>query len=188
MTEEFLFATSINQRKAGAFTLAEMVVAVGLSGFFVLTLAGLLGQTLGVTTNIQKQLYAVAIAELAIENARNTPFNVLQSYSSKGTQVLNLYSENSGGSVPRLLPIQFDLSKNDVVYGAVNPLLGGFNADNRWTPNTGNFFRGRLEETISNADAAMSLNSLRIDVSVFYDAGEKQTRKLSRSILVFEND
>lgn len=175
-------------RNLCGFTLVEMVVAVGVSAVFVLMLASLLSQTMIVSNNVQKQIYATAIAEAAIENAKNTPFAVLSGYVNSGTQTINLYSDNNVGSVPRVPALQFDLLKTDTVFGAVNPLTGQFSDTAKWTSTSGNFFRGSVKETVSDAKGLTAMDSVKVDVEVSYDVGGKESTKISRSIFIFNDD
>lgn len=175
-------------RLCAGFTLVEMVVAVGVSSIFVLMLASLLSQTMIVSNNVQKQLYATAIAEAAIENAKNAPFAVLSNYLNAGTQTLNLYSDNNSASVPRLPPLQFDLLKTDTVFGAINPLTGQYIDSAKWTSTSGNFFRGTVKETVSDAKGLTAMDSVKVDVEVSYDVGGKETKRISRSIFIFKDE
>ncbi len=175
-------------RKIYAFTLVEMVVAVAVSSIFILLLASLLSQTMAVSSNVQKQLYATAIAEAAVENAKNAPFAVLTNYVNSGTQTLNLYSENNVANVPRLPPLQFDLLKTDTVFGAINPLTGQISDLSKWTLTNGNFFKGSIKETITEAKSLTAIDSVKVDIEVSYDVGGKESKKVSRSVFVFKND
>lgn len=175
-------------RRQFAFTLVEMVVAVGVSSIFILMLASLLSQTMVVSNNVQKQLYATAIAEAAIENAKNTPYAVLSSYVNAGTQTMNLYSDNNVANVPRLPPLQFDLLKVDTVFGAINPLSGQISDTGKWTLTNGNFFKGSVKETITDAKSLTAIESVKVDIDISYDVGGRESKKVSRSIFIFKND
>lgn len=167
------------------FTLVEMVVAIGVSSIFILLLASLLSQTMTVSSNVQKQLYATAVAEAAIENAKNTPYSILADYVDAGSQTLNLYSDNNVTTVPRVPPMQFDLLNSDTVFGTINPLTGQVSDAAKWTLTTGNFFRGSVKETISDAKGVTAVDSVKVDIEVSYDVGGKESKKISRSIFVF---
>ena len=183
-------AISLSERigRGRGFTLAEMVVAVGVSAVFVLMLSSLLAQTLSVSSNLQDQLYAVAVAEVAIENAKSTPFGVLNSYAGLGKQELKVNLDNSPSSVPRLPPIQLDLTSLDTLYGAVDAKVGQIEPDRKWTIESGNFFHGRVEETITNIKDKLGFDAVQVVVDVSYTIGGKESKRISRSIIVLNNE
>jgi len=172
----------------GGFTLVEMVIAVGVSAVFVLMLASLLAQTLRVSSNLQDQLYAVAVAEVAIENAKSTPFGVLNSYAGTGKQELKVNLDNSPSVVPRLPPIQIDLTSLATVYGAVDANIGQVEPVKKWTAENGNFFRGRVEETITNIKDKLGFDAVEVVVDVSYSIGGKESKRISRSVIVLNNE
>lgn len=178
---------SNSHRAPFGFTLAEMVVAVGVSAIFVLMLASLLAQTLTVSGNMQKQLYSVAIAELLAEHAKKIPFEVLSSYANKGTQSINVYADNNVADVPRLLPAQFDLNSSDTIFGAVNASSGAVTAVSKWTITSGNFFKGTVSETITDVSDKVGLECLEVTISIGYATTGKESKRISRSILVFRS-
>jgi len=165
-----------------------MVVAVGVSATFILLLTGLLAETLRVSVNLQDQLYAVAIAEVVTESARKTPYSVLNSYAGTAKKELKIYMDNDPVSVPRVPPIQFDLSSTESIFGAVDSQLGQVELSKRWTTEKGNFFRGRVEQTVSNIKDKAGLDAVQVDVDVFYSVGGKESKRITRSVVVFNHE
>jgi hypothetical protein len=114
-------------RSARGIQLLEMVIAVGLSGIFVVLLTGMLSQTLSLSTSSQNQIIAGAIADQLAEQIQSGNFVPPQQLETPIT-----FPDQSG--LPNG-PCQLDVARE--IYGV-------FNGGTRWQATTGNQFRGTL--------------------------------------------
>ncbi len=177
--------------------LLEMVVAIGLSGIFVLLISGMLSENLSLVTASQNQLIAGSAAELLIENAKATPYvNLLGFISSSPSSTLVVNLDQQGQPLPtvRQLPVQLDLVSNSNVYGSVNPFSGQIDSTAQWNQSVGNYFRGLATETFSDATALTGVPSVLITVTVSYSGISSQgnsstpyTKTLTRTAIVFRD-
>jgi len=167
--------------------LLEMVVAVGLSGVFVCLLSGLLSQTLALSSASQNQLIAINSAEVLLENAKVTPFSVLQQQAGQPPIQLVVNLDQAGSTFPaiRSIPVQLDLTNPINIYGTVNGATGIVNASNQWVLNKGNYFRGAA--TLQVQDAVVPNDYLQITVTVTYSDSFGASSSVTRSAYVFQN-
>ncbi len=182
-------------RKFSGMSLVESVVAIGLSGIFVVMLSGMLSQTIQLMRTSQDELIAVKAAELLIENAKTTPFERLQELSLSPQPfklLVNLPNTSSPPEV-RKFPVQLDMSNNQKVFGTVDGNSGSVNSANRWTFPGGNYFDGEaIEEITDSTTATSNLPSFLVTVTVSYksansNGGVTYPRKVVRKAHIFKD-
>ena len=183
--------SQMSRRQQGQ-ALVEAVVAVGLSGFFVLVLSGMLSQTLVTSTTSQNELIAANAAELLLENARTITYAEYDQLISSGTISLNSpiqfqvnLTGNGDPTAPqiRLVPVQLNLTDPAAPIGAVNPLTGLFNNANAWSGASGNYFKGLAQEIVSPVTLNGGLG-YQIAIKILYNSGQgqaltKQTNRIA---------
>lgn len=123
-------------RSAKGIQLVEMVVAVSLSGVFVVLLSGMLAQTLALSSASQNQIVASAIADQVVEQIQHHGYLCGQGDVGMSSTVGPLDS-----SLQINPSLQLDLSTNS--YGTYKQ-GGTFDQSLRWTDTSGNWFRGNL--------------------------------------------
>jgi hypothetical protein len=174
-----------------------MAIAIGLSGFLILMLSGMLSQTLLVSTASQNELIAAQAAEELLENARvmtysqittlsNSPYN----YITIGQPITFVVNQTqTGETMPqlRLIPVQLNLASNTPAYGEVNPSSTTLvNAGAKWGPGFGNFFSGTATETITGPFTSGGVSWYQIAVQISYtgtyadSTGARNTKQLNR--------
>lgn len=121
-------------RSARGIQLLEMVVAVGLSGVFVVLLSGMLAQTLSLSTASQNQILAGAIADGLVERLQSGAWN----YAASQT-------------VP------------DFPLDVQTQSFGTFNLGDRWLQGTGNQFAGTVTVTLRAGSADPTIYDVRVE-------------------------
>jgi hypothetical protein len=181
-------------REASGQALVEMAVAIGLSGFLVLMLSGMLSQTMLVSTASQNELIAAYAAEELLENARVMTYDEITNFIPLGQPISFVVNATGTASQTQLrptsMPVQLDLTSTTIVYGEVNPsntLL--VNTGAKWGPGFGNIFSGTATETVKPFKAG-SLVGYEIDIEISYNAtyavktGAQNTKTLKRTAYV----
>lgn len=184
----------MSMRQNNGANLVEMAVAIGLSSFFILLLSSMLSQILRLSTASQNQLIASSAAELVIENAKLTPYEVLTEPTRviQGAEyqlVVNKTSTSVDSFPLRTIPVQLDLIDNNIIYGSVNGTDGSLDISKKWTSSSGNYLRGTIIETITDASSKSGgLEAVEINVKVIFPFTEGSSEKtLSRSAIIFKD-
>lgn len=151
-------------RSARGIQLVEMLVAVGLSGVFVVLLSGMLSQTLGLSSASQNQILAGATADQIVELIQH---------------------QNMSGNLAETSPnptYQLDVNKD--AYGIISN--GTLDLSKRWTDTQGNQFKGTVtvESTRTNID---NLPCTTYNVIVSYPAETGGTKTVTRTTCVFDD-
>ncbi|MDX2107649.1 MAG: type II secretion system protein [Candidatus Melainabacteria bacterium] len=176
-------------------SLVESVVAIGLSGIFVVMLSNMLAQTMQLMRTSQDELIAVKAAELLIENAKTTPYERLQQLSAEPQPfkfVVNLPDANSFPDLRRI-PVQLDLTNNQKIFGAVDGNTGTVNLASKWSLPGGNYFDGEATEEISDSTTTTSnFPSFLVTVTVGFkapnaDKNVKYPKKIVRKAFIFQD-
>ncbi|HEY9731284.1 MAG TPA: hypothetical protein V6C89_05195 [Drouetiella sp.] len=150
-----------NQR---GIQLVEMLVAVGLSGIFVVLLSGMLSQTLSLSTASQNQIVAGAIADQIIELIQH---------------------QNLSGNVAQTSPNpNYQLDVNKDAYGILSN--GAIDLSKRWTDTQGNQFQGNIVVE-SARDTLDSLPCTTYKVTVSFPSESGGTRTVVRNSCIFDN-
>ena len=185
------------KRQSGT-TLVEMVVAVGLSGIFVLLLSGMVSQTMLVSMSGQNQLIATNAAEVILENARVLSYDELQAAQVNaplGQAIPLIMNTTSTGQINllRSAPVQLDLVDTTIyVIPEVGGPTGVSNSIYWWTPTMGNFFHGTATVTIADGTPFTIAPSWKITVQIAYPGttpaanGSVNTKVITRSAYVFQ--
>jgi hypothetical protein len=170
-----------------------MVVAVGLSGTFLVLLSSLLAEALRLGTITQSELIAIKSVDLLAENALNTPFQTLQENRNSTNQVDLIVVETDptdqstiSTNPHRARPVQLSLIQNDSIWGSFNPITGTLSFDNRWTKTKGNYFRGHAFQEISDSSGTLGLPSFKVTNRVYYSNSATSQFK-ERIVYVFKN-
>jgi hypothetical protein len=188
------------KRKNGT-TLVEMVVAVGLSGIFVLLLSGMVSQTMLVSMSGQNQLIATNAAEVVLENARVLGYNELQEAAQQnilpiGMTIPLMMNKTSAQNGPyvRTAPVQLDLfDQTSYVIPEIGGPTGVANPIYWWTPTMGNFFHGTGSITMVDGTPFTIVPSYKLTVQIAYPGtapaanGSANTKVITRSAYVFQN-
>jgi len=182
-------------RKKLGFTLAESVVAVGLSGLFLVLISTMLAQTLELMRTSQDELIAVTAAELLIENAKNIPFDRLDNLSQEPQPFSLIVNIPDAGSIPSIRPhpVQLDLTNSNKVFGVVDASAGSLKMDRQWNKIIGNHFDGEaFIELTRYLDPTLNVPACAVSVTVnFKSASANQSvrypRKISRKTVIFKN-
>lgn len=183
------------KRPATGIHLVEMVVAVGLSGIFLLLLSSILSEALRLGTITQSELIAIRAVDLLAENAINTPYATLQANKALASQTDLVVVETDTADKAtistnphRTRPVQ--LSLIDSMWGTFNPTTQGASLRPQWTKNNGNYFRGYATQEIEDSTGTFGQPSLKITNKVFFfdpsvQAGSPKIKK--RVVYVFQN-
>ena len=185
------------KRNASGQGLVEMAIAIGLSGFLVLMLSGMLSQTLLVSTTSQNELIAAQAAEELLENARVMTYSQITTLASAPLNYITIgqpitfvvNQTQTGETMPsiRLAPVQLNLVNATPVYGEVNPSSTTLvNTGAKWGPGFGNFFSGTATETITGPFSSNGVSWYQIAVQITYSgtyadsSGARNTKQLNR--------
>lgn len=146
------------QRSNSGINLLEMVVAIALSGVFVVMLSGMLAQTLALSVASQNQIIAGAIADQLVEQ-------IQCSYRTTSQDVV-------------VNPdLQLDLAAD---------LYGTYNGGARWTDANGNQFKGSVK--ISGGDSLFDNLPCKIfDVTVTYHSDNGGLKTVTRKAFTFDS-
>ncbi len=148
-----------------------MVIAVGLSGVFVVLLSGMLGQTLALSTASQNQIIAGSIADQVVEQ--------LQHHGCIMSDTLGMPLSNNLHINPDL---QLDMVKNS--FGTFTK-DGLYDQSIRWTDGNGNYFRGDV--TIQPFPASVPTVDTTFNVSVDFPSENGGTKSVKRITTYFVN-
>jgi hypothetical protein len=191
---------SLRRRAAGGQSLVEMAIAIGLSGFLVLMLSGMLSQTMLLSTTSQNELIAAQAAEELLENARVMTYSQITNLISTSVitpgQSIN-FIVNANGTTsqtqlrPTSMPVQLDLTNATTVYGEVNPSSSSLvNTATRWVPGFGNYFLGTATETVTGPINSGAVSWYEITVQISYNgtyadsSNAANTKQLTRTAYV----
>ena len=184
----------IPTREGKGATLIEMTVAVAVSTTFILLISAMLSQILRLSTATQNQLIASSAAELLIENVKQIPWEILSNNSqivqdSEYDLVVNKLSDSNFSYPFRTIPVQLDLVNGSKIYGAVGGSDGSYEPGKKWSDTTGNFFRGKAKQTITDATLkAGGLPAVEVNISIQYASTEGGgTKTLKRNALIFKD-
>jgi hypothetical protein len=180
------------KRTSTGIHLVEMVVAVGLSGIFIAVLSGMLSENLRIGTTTTNDLIANQILDELEENTLNTPYETLKN-NLPGTTQLVVVAENESQAAQqktqalRKIPLQQNLAHTSIIWGAVDPITGQFDINNRWIAGRGNFFRGTASQTIEDTGGTMGSEALKVTFTVTFSNSTTNTgtRQRTRAIYVF---
>lgn len=114
--------------------LVEMVIAVALSGVFVVLLTGMLAQTMSLSVASQNQIIAGAIADELVEQIQS-------GYLTSGVSVSFPESATTG---------RLQLDPANESYGTF--LNGTFDPSRQWTVASGNQFKGNVQVTVTGTN------------------------------------
>lgn len=178
----------LTARRWDGQALVEMVIAIGLSGLFVLMLSAMLSQTLLLSSTSQNELIAAHAAEELLENARTIPYKQYEMSIPLNQPIvflMNLDGSPFSTSLRSNMPVQLDLMNSTTVYGEVNPSAALLvNPATKWVPGFGNYFPGTATETVSSGTFPSSSGSIpyyEIKVQITYPSGTgASTRTLTR--------
>lgn len=142
-------------RNARGMQLVEMVVALGLSGVFIVLLSQMMSENMRLGTATANDQMATAALDSLEENMLNMPY--AQVAASPATEQIPVVFEDEADkailttSQIRRIPLQQDLTNLQVVWGGFNPFTKQIGTQSRWEKNAGPFFKGTLYKTTTSA-------------------------------------
>ncbi len=177
------------RKQSGAYLL-ETLVVITMTSIFILLISSLLSQVMRISTQAQNEFITASLAEVLIENSRATPYSVLSNplYQNTTYNVAINLPDTASYFPLRTIPAQLNLNDDKTIYGAIEGTTGQLRLSEKWTPSSGNFFRGKATIKIENSTALTSgLNSVKVTVTVSYynDSGILKSKQ-SRVAHIFE--
>ncbi len=177
-------------------SLVESVVAIGLSGIFIVMLSTMLAQTLQLMRTSQDELIAVNAAELLIENSKNIPISRLQSLSAEAQPINLIMNSPDSEPVPsvRSQPVQLDLQNANKLFGVVNASDGSLSLDNSWNKLRGNHFDGKATVKIQEMlDPSITMKAYEVTVSISFkgtnsNPSSSYPRSIIRKTVIFDKE
>ncbi|RTL45154.1 MAG: hypothetical protein EKK48_03605 [Candidatus Melainabacteria bacterium] len=151
-------------RSARGIQLVEMLVAVGLSGIFVVLLSGMLSQTLRFATASENQILAGATADQIVELIQH---------------------QNLSGNLAETSPNPtYQLDVNRDAFGIFSN--GSLDLSKRWTDTSGNQFKGTV--TVQSTRTALdNLPCTIYNVVVAYPSETGGTKSVTRTTCIFDD-
>jgi type II secretory pathway pseudopilin PulG len=144
--------TTNKMRNARGMQLVEMVVALGLSGVFIVLLSQMMSENMRLGTATATDQMATAALDSLEENMLNMPY--AQVAASPATEQIPVVYEDDTDKVIattsfiRRIPLQQDLTNQNIAWGEFNPFLKQIDISSRWQKGKGPYFRGTLFKVI----------------------------------------
>jgi len=138
-------------RNARGMQLVEMVVALGLSGVFIVLLSQMMSENMRLGTATATDQMATAAMDSLEENMLNMPYGQIENSSNQQIPVV-IEDETDIAMFAfvdvRKIPMQQNLKDQILVWGGFNPFTKSIDPTNQWKKGTGPYFRGTLFKTV----------------------------------------
>lgn len=161
--------TTNKLRNARGMQLVEMVVALGLSGVFIVLLSQMMSENMRLGTATATDQMATAALDSLEENMLNMPY--AQVKASPATEQIPVVFEDesdkmiSQNSSIRKFPLQQDLTDQELTWGGFNPFTKQIDIASRWQKGNGPYFKGMLFKTV-NQTTINSCPALQVTLSL----------------------
>lgn len=182
--------TTNKMRNARGMQLVEMVVALGLSGVFIVLLSQMMSENMRLGTATATDQMATAALDSLEENMLNMPYGRV--VAQPASEQIPIVFENPDDasflltSQIRKIPLQQDLTNATTIWGGFNPFNKQIDTANRWQKGKGTYLKGFLYKTISQVTVG-EISTAKVTLTLKYSSD--QIAKLrTRIFYVIDND
>ena len=186
--------TTNKMRNASGMQLVEMVVALGLSGVFIVLLSQMMSENMRLGTATATDQMATAALDSLEENMLNMPY--AQVAASPATEQFPIIFGDANDQLTvsnseiRKIPLQQDLTSSTVTWGGFNPFTKQIDITNAWRKGSGPYFRGTMLKSIEFQDLN-GINSRKVTITLKYSDANPNVqgvRTRTRDFYVIDTD